>query len=77
MIDGYEQSLMTPKRTVNAKGNGLAPIQAVLNQSRRRRWHHLAEERIGYETANTFGPWRGESALESTDSLKMRLWPPK
>jgi uncharacterized protein (DUF2252 family) len=46
MIDGYEQALRTPKVEPKAKGHGLEPIQAVLAQSRHRRWHHLAEERI-------------------------------
>jgi uncharacterized protein (DUF2252 family) len=31
---------------VKANGDDLTPIQAVLEQSRHRRWHHLAEERI-------------------------------
>jgi uncharacterized protein (DUF2252 family) len=46
MIDGYEQALRTPKVTPKAKGDDLEPIRAVLDQSRHRRWHHLAEERI-------------------------------
>jgi uncharacterized protein (DUF2252 family) len=46
MIDGYEQALVTPRTGVKANGDDLTPIQAVLEQSRRRRWHHLAEERI-------------------------------
>jgi uncharacterized protein (DUF2252 family) len=46
MIEGYESALAAPKRKVKAQGDDLKPIQAVLEQSRRRRWHHLAEERI-------------------------------
>ena len=46
MIEGYEQALTTPKTVKKAKGDDLAPIRTVLEQSRRRRWHHLAEERI-------------------------------
>ena len=46
MIDGYEQALRTPKVAPKVKGDGLDPIRAVLDQSRHRRWHHLAEERI-------------------------------
>jgi uncharacterized protein (DUF2252 family) len=46
MIDGYESALAAPKTKVKATGDDLKPIQAVLQQSRRRRWHHLAEERI-------------------------------
>jgi uncharacterized protein (DUF2252 family) len=46
MIDGYESALAAPRTKVKANGEDLTPIQAVLEQSRRRRWHHLAEERI-------------------------------
>jgi uncharacterized protein (DUF2252 family) len=46
MIEGYEQSLTTPRASVKKQGVDLTPIQAVLDQSRRRRWQHLAEERI-------------------------------
>jgi uncharacterized protein (DUF2252 family) len=46
MIDGYESALVAPKTEVKANGDDLTPIQAVLEQSGRRRWHHLAEERI-------------------------------
>jgi uncharacterized protein (DUF2252 family) len=46
MIDGYEAALAAPRTKVKANGDDLTPIQAVLEQSRRRRWHHLAEERI-------------------------------
>lgn len=46
MIEGYEQALTAPRSAVKTNGNDLTPIQAVLQQSRHRRWHHLAEERI-------------------------------
>jgi uncharacterized protein (DUF2252 family) len=46
MIDGYESALAAPRTKVKANGDDLAPIQAVLEQSHRRSWHHLAEERI-------------------------------
>jgi uncharacterized protein (DUF2252 family) len=46
MIDGYEHALASPRSTVKKNGDDLTPIQVVLQQSRRRRWHHLAEERI-------------------------------
>jgi uncharacterized protein (DUF2252 family) len=46
MIDGYEAALAAPRAKVKANGDDLTPIQAVLEQSRHRRWHHLAEERI-------------------------------
>jgi uncharacterized protein (DUF2252 family) len=46
MIEGYEQALTTPKTVKKANGDDLAPIRTVLEQSWRRRWHHLAEERI-------------------------------
>jgi uncharacterized protein (DUF2252 family) len=46
MIDSYEEALGTPKAAMKADTDDLAPIRIVLEQSRRRRWHHLAEERI-------------------------------
>lgn len=46
MVEGYEHALAAPRTTVEKKGDDLAPIQVVLERSRRRRWHHLAEERI-------------------------------
>ena len=46
MINGYEEALRTPKRRVAADKDDLAPIRVVLEQARKRRWHHLAEERI-------------------------------
>jgi uncharacterized protein (DUF2252 family) len=46
MIDGYEHALVAPRSSVKKNGDDLTPIQVVLQQSRRRRWHHLAEERI-------------------------------
>ena len=44
MIDGYEEALKTPRGKIKTNSDDLTPIQAVLKQSRRRRWHHLAEE---------------------------------
>jgi len=46
MIVGYEGALKAPGGKLNADEDDLAPIRVVLEQSRRRRWHHLAEERI-------------------------------
>jgi uncharacterized protein (DUF2252 family) len=46
MIEGYEEALVAPKRAVNVNKDELEPIRAVLDQSRRRSWRHLAEERI-------------------------------
>src|SRR5277367_4566849 len=46
MIDRYEEALAAPRTKVKANGDDLTPIRAVLEQSRRRRWHHLSEERI-------------------------------
>jgi uncharacterized protein (DUF2252 family) len=46
MMEGYEQALVAPRRAITAAGDDLTPIQKVLDLSRRRRWHHLAEERI-------------------------------
>ncbi len=46
MVDGYEQALKAPRVQTKTQGDALEPIRSVLDQSRRRRWHHLAEERI-------------------------------
>ena len=46
MIAGYEETLKAPKGKLKANEDDLAPIRVVLEQSRNRRWHHLAEERI-------------------------------
>ena len=47
MIEGYEGALVAPARAAKVTGaDALAPIRAVLDESHRRRWHHLAEERI-------------------------------
>ena len=45
---GTNKALVTPRTGVKANGEDFTPIQAVLEQSRRRHWHHLAEERIGH-----------------------------
>jgi uncharacterized protein (DUF2252 family) len=46
MMQGYTQSLIAPRRTAKVQGDDLAPIRAALDQAYRRKWHHLAEERI-------------------------------
>ena len=47
MVDGYEHALAAPRRTTAVTdADELAPIRSVLEQSRKRSWHHLAEERI-------------------------------
>jgi uncharacterized protein (DUF2252 family) len=48
LVEGYQEALKRPRSAVDedAKGDNLAPIQQVLQQSLRRRWKHLAEERI-------------------------------
>jgi uncharacterized protein (DUF2252 family) len=46
MISGYEEALKAPRTKLKANEDDLAPIRVVLEQSRSRRWHHLAEERI-------------------------------
>ncbi|HEV2646904.1 MAG TPA: DUF2252 family protein [Acidobacteriaceae bacterium] len=46
MMQGYQQSLLAPKRSVKAQGDDLAPIRNVLDQAYRRKWKHLAQERI-------------------------------
>src|SRR6201996_4587573 len=42
MMEGYEQSLTAPRAAVKKDGVDLTPIEVVIQQSRRRRWHHLA-----------------------------------
>lgn len=47
MVDGYEAALVAPRKSAEVSdADELAPIRSVLEQSRRREWHHLAEERI-------------------------------
>jgi uncharacterized protein (DUF2252 family) len=46
MMEGYETALITPRRTASTGREDLTPIQKVLDQARRRRWQHLAVERI-------------------------------
>ncbi len=45
MIIGNESALKAPKTAIAMQGK-LDPIRTVLHLSRRRKWHHLAEERI-------------------------------
>ena len=46
MVLGYEEGLGAPRTTAKAVGDGMTPIQEVMQQAKHRRWHHLAEERI-------------------------------
>ena len=48
MMEGYRAALHHPIATPadDAKGDDLAPIQSVLQSALRRRWKHLAQERI-------------------------------
>ena len=47
MMEGYEAALVAPVKPPKlADGDALKPIRKVLDQSRRREWHHLAKERI-------------------------------
>ena len=47
MVEGYEHALVAHRRAAAVSEEAeLAPIRSVLDQARRRRWHHLAEERI-------------------------------
>jgi uncharacterized protein (DUF2252 family) len=47
MVEGYERGLATPRQAQQVNRNDeLAPIRSVLDQAKRRRWHHLATERI-------------------------------
>jgi uncharacterized protein (DUF2252 family) len=46
MMVGYQEALITTRRVARAGGDDLTPIKKVLKQAHRRRWQHLAEERI-------------------------------
>ena len=46
MLEGYEQALVAPRRKAKTDKDNLRPIKKVLDQAYRRKWHHLAEERI-------------------------------
>ncbi len=46
MVEGYEQALATPRKETKTEHEDLEPIQILLKQSYKRRWRHLAEERI-------------------------------
>ena len=48
IMQGYQSALLHPIATTadDAKGDDLAPIRDVLQSALRRRWKHLAEERI-------------------------------
>jgi uncharacterized protein (DUF2252 family) len=48
LMQGYQSALLHPIATTadDAPGDDLAPINAVLHNAIRRRWKHLAEERI-------------------------------
>lgn len=48
MMEGYQHALKHPKAALAevTSGEDLAPIQTALRLSMRRRWRHLAEERI-------------------------------
>ena len=45
MLYGYEQALV-PARTKKMKAKDVQPIDQILRLALKRRWHHLAEERI-------------------------------
>ncbi len=46
MIVGYEQALVDPKEKTKPSGKDTEPIRFVLKQALKRKWRHLAEERI-------------------------------
>ena len=46
MINGYDDALAHPNRDYQDFGKIPKPVRAILRQSVRRRWRHLAEERI-------------------------------
>ena len=45
MVVGYEHALAAPKAAGKVRADG-GPVEEILQQAMRRRWHHLAEERI-------------------------------
>jgi uncharacterized protein (DUF2252 family) len=46
MIVGYEEALVDPKEKTKPSGKDTEPIRFVLKQALKRKWRHLAEERI-------------------------------
>jgi uncharacterized protein (DUF2252 family) len=46
MLAGYEKALTAPTRAPKLKKGEVRPIETILQQALKRRWHHLAEERI-------------------------------
>jgi uncharacterized protein (DUF2252 family) len=46
MVAGYEEALGDPEVTKKAAGKDAAPVRFVLRQALKRKWRHLAEERI-------------------------------
>jgi uncharacterized protein (DUF2252 family) len=46
MLAGYEEALVSPKRKRKPSGKATEPIRFVLKQALKRKWRHLAEERI-------------------------------
>lgn len=46
MIGGYEEALLDPASTRKPSGPATEPIRFVLRQALKRKWRHLAEERI-------------------------------
>jgi uncharacterized protein (DUF2252 family) len=46
MIVGYEEALIDPSTEPNPSGEAMEPIQFVMKQALKRKWRHLAEERI-------------------------------
>jgi uncharacterized protein (DUF2252 family) len=46
MIEGYESQLISGKETHKVTGGAPASVRDVLDRAVKRRWHHLAEERI-------------------------------
>lgn len=46
MIAGYEEALLRPAKKQKPTAKATQPIQLVLKQALKRKWRHLAEERI-------------------------------
>ena len=45
MVKGYKRALASPKANARTRGD-LSPVERVMQEAMRRRWHHLAKERI-------------------------------
>jgi uncharacterized protein (DUF2252 family) len=73
MIEGYQHALQRPVATpaANAKGDDLLPIQRTLERATKRRWKHLADERIeGVEPTIPLGRTFWKLSPEERDAVE-------